>query len=810
MMMASHDVFRELFSQSFPLETSGIQALSREITTLASSRELETAVNYFELKLGHAFLRLENCVLDALEASMVDTSRKQQGVVGQAFRDFWVSIHKPLDSKRMSLTAHQYIPRWQEEFFHNGNEIDRRQMVAGLSTTDDAIDIAAKIMQMGALMDVSELTAQLNVFLANRILVFHLKFAYLLLLARFDQSEITKVTSVLSLTQKIYLDGMPVWKDVVVEIVDSQVNPSGEDPLRYLANQPPPIIKTLNCTADVVRYQIEQLLCSSQTQKAQSSIHKLNQSLTQRSGRVLSALKREFNRDHKLLSAQSETLFIIAPDSATLQFAQEYRYAQAAFVNWLASILESCTVERRNHDTGVSITYQADNLEDKCLRLTTALDVFSEASISDLNRTWKEYLTTTCGQIDRNRELMRCVQLLGQYTQDRFLRHFESEMGLVFQDGLLELTALRRVHHDKLRARVPIDSEIEHNIRQEFERLLTDLKVQIGERQSTFGGIKRTVIDSIAARIEAAKSVTLEMNPNESYHTRGAISDWNRDLFSELKSENLGLSQLLTKMRILRCLGEISTVRAYKKRLAAAENDRKQTHTLFWSNRLTYESAESGVETQLVTSRKRLAETEIEIERVKQQLEIEKANNSQLVTWKAKNLRTVDMLREQLETFASIGDVNVAQLLQQLSARHAELDELMEDADEFEELVHQGVHRQLGELSRVRERIQSTRRAKSELLEFLNARPVDDIRHSYDLSEVKVDNRQLRRTNQALAEEIQNLENQKDRRPAMVRRFMEATVAPPVPVIRSRARPPGIIIRPLVPGHPLGKMLQSS
>jgi DNA repair exonuclease SbcCD ATPase subunit len=405
---------------------------------------------------------------------------------------------------------------------------------------------------------------------------------------------------------------------------------------------------------------------------------------------------------------------------------------------------------------------------------------------------------------------MRCIQLLGRYTHDRFLRHFESEIGLAFQDGLLELTALRRVHYDKVRARAPVDSEIEYNIREEFKRLLTDLKVQIVERQSTFAGIKRIVLDSIAARIKAANSVTLEMNPSESHETRGPISDWNNDLVSGLKSDNLGLSQMLSKMRILRCLGKISTVRASKKRLAAAENDRKQTHSLFWSNRLTYESTESRLETQLAASRKRLAETEIEIERVKQQLEIEKANNRQLVTWKAKNLRTVDNLREQLEAFTSIGDANIAQLLQQLSARHTELDELREDAREFEELVRQDVHGQLGEASRVRDRIQRTRRAKSELREFLNAPRVGDIRHSYDLSEVKVENRQLRRENQALAEEVQKLEDQKDRRPAMVRGFMEATFAPPVPVIHSRAKPPGIIIRPLVPGHPLAKMLRST
>jgi cell division protein FtsB len=92
----------------------------------------------------------------------------------------------------------------------------------------------------------------------------------------------------------------------------------------------------------------------------------------------------------------------------------------------------------------------------------------------------------------------------------------------------------------------------------------------------------------------------------------------------------------------------------------------------------------------------------------------------------------------------------------------------------------------------------------------LNAPRVDDVRHSYDLSELKVENRQLKRANMALAEEIQNFENEKDRKPVIVRRFMEATVAPPVPVIRSRARPPGIIIRPLVPGHPLGKVLYSA
>jgi predicted outer membrane protein len=211
-----------------------------------------------------------------------------------------------------------------------------------------------------------------------------------------------------------------------------------------------------------------------------------------------------------------------------------------------------------------------------------------------------------------------------------------------------------------------------------------------------------------------------------------------------------------------------------------------------------YETADCALENQLIATHRKLADTELEIEKVKQQLDIEKTNNSQLVQWKAKNLKTVDNLKQQLKALAGIGDVNIAALLERLSERHAELDALREEGDEFDRIVKERVHGTMHQLGAVRGRIQATQRAKLVYLQTLCRQGVTALVQSIDLGQIKGENSQLRRSNLALEAEIQELESRKDRRPVAVRGFMEATIVPPPPSISSRVKAPGIVIRPVV------------
>jgi hypothetical protein len=201
------------------------------------------------------------------------------------------------------------------------------------------------------------------------------------------------------------------------------------------------------------------------------------------------------------------------------------------------------------------------------------------------------------------------------------------------------------------------------------------------------------------------------------------------------------------------------------------------------------------MEAQLAATHRRLRETHVEIERLRQQLENEKLSNIQLVTWKAKNSKTIGELRTQIVAFAEVGDVNIGQLIEQLTERHTVLDALRDEGDKFQQVVDDKVRKPVSRVERVRNKICETRGAKSALLNRVRQQVRE--REPEDTREIRMENAQLRRLNRMMEAEIKELELQKDQRSVDVRHFMEATVGPPPPAKRSNQKAPGIIIRPL-------------
>jgi hypothetical protein len=211
-----------------------------------------------------------------------------------------------------------------------------------------------------------------------------------------------------------------------------------------------------------------------------------------------------------------------------------------------------------------------------------------------------------------------------------------------------------------------------------------------------------------------------------------------------------------------------------------------------------YGSHEAELVSQVEETRRKLAETELEIEKYKEMLETEKVSNGQLVQWKAQNLKAVDNLKHELEAFKGIGDVNIAQLLAKLSERHTELDGLREDGRCFEELTEEKVRRPMREADAVRDGIGEVKQEKAGMLLALRAGEAAETARGVDVERMRVENVQLKRSNQLLMQEISALEAVKDKKASDVRHFMESTVAPPPPSIRASGKAPGFIVRPIV------------
>jgi hypothetical protein len=767
--------------------------------SIPSGRELDVGQQFCELHLEFMYLRLEYSLLQMLDESFVNMHRRQSRPgAGSAAKKLWQILRVFPPQARSILTRAQYIPRWQEEAFWIAETNDRRGLFQTLVTTDQTIETAIRVLTAHSVMDAIELQPHVNDFLAGGVSLTHYKFAYMLLLAHIDERTITRESSILDMTPKIFLDGTVTWADFVMVITNNQVNPPGEDPFRYLSNEPPPVIKLQIVTTEVCKQQIELILLTNQMRRAHAVIPRFTNDIAKIAGVTLDSIRPGLVRDASLLTAHSTTLFVISPGDADAQLTEEMKFAHGYFTNLAGAMLTACTVERKDHEGGATYVLNEDLLESCSLRISTGLSIFSTGSAEDLNQAWKEHLATTFSQIRGNTEAMKVLEGFERFVHARFAKQLDFETVTHWSEELLQLSALREDEHTKMRGRGAVDLEIDKELHEEFEQLITDLQTQMVQRKSMFSGIKKSVVQGVVKKIEAANTVELVVTPGAGREEAFEREAKNKTLFANVVADIAQLRRTLLTMRVVKCLGLLGATRFFRKKMALAEMDRKSAHAELWSNRLTCEAQDAAMEAQLRKTHQRLSATEIEIEGCKHQLEVEKGTNSQLVFWKAKHFKAIDHLKARLEQFKGIGDVNISELLQKLSERHSELDVLRGEGDVFDQQTEAEVRAPIKVVDQMRGKIFQTRRAKSAFL----ATVLDDAgiipMRGPELVQLSRENLQLRGANRLLAEEVQQLENSKDKRACEVRQFMEATVAPPPAVRRTTTKVPGIIIRPMV------------
>jgi hypothetical protein len=350
------------------------------------------------------------------------------------------------------------------------------------------------------------------------------------------------------------------------------------------------------------------------------------------------------------------------------------------------------------------------------LGLSSALSVFTIGSIEDLAQTWKEHLAIVFTGVSANLEAKSLLERFARFIHARFAKQVDLEAAIRWPEEMLKLTTLRDEEHTRLRMREPIDIEASAAIHEELGKMISDLQDQILLRKSMFAGIKRSVIDGVAKKIDLAMTVELTVTPRPIREEASALATKNQNIFAELEKGTAELRRELMSLRIVKCLGLLGTTRFFKKKLISAEADRKAAHASFWSEKLTYESQDTAMELQLKNTHQKLSDMEIEIEQCKQQREAEKANNSQLVFWKVKHFKQVDELKQRLDMFKGIGDVNIAELFEKLSDRDGQLDILRGDRESFEEQAEMHVRTPMKMIDQMRGRIFKTKRAKSALL----------------------------------------------------------------------------------------------
>lgn len=792
-----------LYDGQFPYESPIFQKISNEFSRLPNSREIDVASNYMKDRYIYYFYRLEHTLLISFESSFTTIHQigSTDAKYDEIITDIWSQLHDPLTNHL--ITARRYVPLYQDQLFYNANEMERNDIMNKFASTDSMIDEAASSLRRNAFMDFFQLLPSLLDFIQESVSLIQLKFAFFLLLHHTPETEINPTSCIMNMTQQIYYEETKIWTDLIVDQAMAALV-SRDEP--HHLQEKPPITKVHRACIEQIHNQVDRILLSNQIKNLKSSIHKFSADFAAKHPKSTYAFKPDFLINNNILTAPpKDQIFVISPNEADDQFKQENLYCHVMFVNFVANALDSCTLERRDHDGTYTTIFDSDGFEENCYKLTTALEIFSKGSLSDQNLTWRQYIATLASQLKKNMEAKNIVNRIIDFTRKRFERLKESEIGFKLSDQILELNTLNDQINTLKQNRASTDLEIAKVVNKDFERLVNDITVEINKKKMQFTGIKKNVLKGVMNRISIANEVKFEIDHNilrnEEHERENDPQDKeeNEKQLQLLREENEAARKRVLKLRIIRCLNDIFIQRYFRKRLSAVENDRKQANATFWSNKLQYETQEMSMLKQLDETRIRLADTEIEVEKLKKQLENEKVNNIQLVHWKAKNFKAVDELKQKISEIKNVSDVNIDQLLAKMQERQEKLDALIAETNVIEKDFNEQVREPMKEIDRLRSEVQKTKMAR---LDLIAAMPNDDeidemIAQNNSYQAILDENAQLRHNNLLLKSQVEELEAKKEKKPKDAKNFMERTTQPAPPTLRSQ-KMPGIIIKPTV------------
>ena len=860
MQMPASQVFLNLYDNEFPLETLLFQKLYNEFQRLPSAREVDVSANYMKDRMTYFFHRFEQTVITAIESFFVSLSveggralshnvntkstsmltnvtnrtgnnakkfsygskmanfesikksdasiRIRMGGVtdplfGDTMKSFWVQLHQPLDNHL--ITVRRYIHLFQDEFIYNINESDRMEMANTFLYTDQMIEEANVAMRQDEFTDVFQMLPLLLDFLKNSVSMEQMKFAYYLLLQSENENDINIASCILRMNQTIYVEGEPTWNNIIESKARKNYHPREDQKKKHQDGPPINILHEL--CIEQIKNQIDLLLLSNQIKAIKKSTHKFSNEFSSHGEYTSEMFKPETDFNKNVLdNPLRKQPLLIDPKDADQQFNKENLYSRIRFVEIVANGLNSCAIRKNGNDT---VIYSGDNFEDLCQKLTTFLELFSSSSLNDMNMTWRQYIATVDADLRKNTETLYLIDRLAQFIRDRFQRHVESEISSKLPEQICEVNALNDQLHSQSQAQILIDHEIAHNLTGYFDNLVEDLNNEIKNKKSMFSGIKQSVFQRVLNKIEAAKNVKLEAvaKPNLEDGEDTQSTNSNDQIIQSINEKNEKTRKKILQLRVVRTLIKIAVTRYYQKKLNTVENDRKHANSMLWSNKLQYETQELTMRSQLDEAQKRFAATEIEVERLKQQLENEKTTNSQLVHWKAINSKSVDELKKKILSIKNVGDVNIDRLLEKLQERQQELDVLREENNEMNKNIEETVRKPMKDIDKLRNELIKTRAEKSEMIlslkndEDFNERLEREMKDQSILDE----NVRLKNSNKLLKMQIEEIESLKEKKARDVKSFMEKTTQPAPPALRNTSKL-GTIVKPNVMGRSLSRI----
>ena len=831
-------VFDSIYNQCYQCDSPILQKLYNELMVLPNARDVEIAAKHIAEKERFLYYRIEFAILVSLEKFFVSVISSESfnvkpsdPLLGKNLQLLWIQMHQPFNCHKDFINESRYIPYWTEQFVYKCFESDREDIGTQLYTNDTFLDTALASAYNIEILEnsVQKLPRSID-FLSLMISQYQIKFAYFLLLEDISENEINITYATTQINEDIYKKYSKIWEGTIIKQANENLVPKEESPSRALGIVPE--TKLAQTIFDVIRNQIDVILVSNQIKQTQFYINDFERLISHVKTIASSTKKINFgndlpipssipsgmkenalNKEESSASNKPIPLILIQdPQSIDDQFVQELSYSQKRIIEKFFKLLKQCSVICKDEEGKDEFTIDSTSLDDSLIKLSTLINFFMGGSLENENDTWKKYLMNVIVAINQDQEENDAVSILAKHSFRRNLKRIDSDSGYYFYPLYLKYNQLIQTIHDNKQKKNHFDTVMIKKTKEYYQKLIDDIVSAAEALREQHSGDKRIIFNNIMKRIKSAKTVKLEMKEKQSNdpahpgsYSLHFASKLDYDFLKKIDEENNAIRKQILKIRCIKCLSEIGIRRKAEKLQNESEKLRKAENIQFWDTKLKSTDVEVNYADSLLEKNLELNAKTAEIEELRKKLDNERLHNIELVHWKAANVKTVDNLKDKINSFGeSIYDYNITNLVQQLEAAQTELESLRENAKALETEKINEIYVPMIEAEKIRAKVRSSKNEKSILLSTIADKAFHEeqaIKENF-VQHLSDENIELRLSNEQLKEKIAEYEKQKQMKSERAKSLMEEALQSRNMPLRFGTRTTGRIVKPFPKGAP--------
>lgn len=716
-----------LLNFNYKMEVASIHKLLGELNRLPSGNEFDICSKYCETKLEFYMKRLELASIMTLESSFL-SNKYGDSKLRDTILSFLESIYNT--NQPLALNSRFFSPDWTNQFLSETVELNRSELGRQLAIAGSRIEAILSRKQAQAVLDSYQAMKVSIEYLNSLIQHLRLKFFLFMLNSNFKVENINDPLE--QVTQTIYREGLQLWNTNVIPVASKLLTPEEEES-SVQQNNPVTEDKVIATQLQVTKNICDSIILVQQINNTRSSIEYASH---------LSNVKKKISRELPDAPRSSD------PESF---FKGDYQLSQVSMIEKLRNIC---------NDNIIDGIINEDNLQEALCKLSTTICMFNSRSIETMTSGWRSTIMSMLDTYKVSYEDENNLDFCYDFIHKRYNLHLKSEIAGKLYQSLLTISSLEDSIRRRKKDIVFEDIDSHEQIVNEYDKLLEDLVANKLALRKQFIATKNNVYNIVQKRISVAEGV--QFVAKDVSQTSKREEPPSNEVITSLKEENKDLSIRIKRMRIIRCLSMIASKRFFIMKIASFESDKKTECSRLWESKKGFEAYQTNMKSELQKAYKRLADSGIEIEKLKQILDNEKQSTIQLVHWKAINSKREVELDQDIKKYEALESSNIDDLLDKIKRAESELQELKSETEPMEEYAEDNIRRPMTVIEKFRKKIASTIIEKSSIIQQrsrsqVSPREKDDI-DAY-IAAIREENKQIGARNASLQNQIEQLEH---------------------------------------------------